>query len=320
MRIQAKEVLSIWIQHLERYRSILQKAGIFIGGGLILYQLAQSIISIIAKSVVFYHPFFIVIPILLFPIAAFQQMVAWKLIMSGLQVKIPLISIIQSYSYSFLPRYIPGTIWGYLSRAEWLFQRHQVEFGKTNFGSLVEIEIGVASSLSIIGVFYFYLRRELAFPIIIGLLILIVAPWLLSLAWDNIKGQSVTFALALKQIVNWMGSLILYALNGIYYGVGLLSIVQVLSPYTILFSPTLILTFAAFYNLAWLIGFLILFVPSGLGIRELVLTSLITASLQGTSQMANSAAVIMRLLIILFAEISWIGLGLWIKARKPSTR
>lgn len=313
-----KDWILINVRRLGEYRKVLQRVGIFIGGSLLIYQLIQCFISIGSKNVQFYQPLFFFIPAMLFPLAAFQQMVAWKLIMKGLGVEIPLQSIVQSYAYSFLPRYIPGTVWGYLSRSEWLFQQHQISYEETNFGSLLEVEIGVTSCLSIVGIYYFLLRKEFAPPIVLALFIFILVPLLLIFFREKAKKRHFDMAFAWKRVAALLLSLFLYMANGFYYGVGLLAIVQGLSQSQIQFSPFTLLTFSAFYNLAWLVGFLIIFVPSGLGVREFILTSLVAAFLQAPSELANASAVIMRVSIILFAEVLWIGLGHGIKEKKAS--
>ena len=48
------------------------------------------------------------------------QMAAWRYLMQDLGIKLTWRSIIGGYMLSFLPRYVPGSVWGYLSRSEWL--------------------------------------------------------------------------------------------------------------------------------------------------------------------------------------------------------
>ena len=63
------------------------------------------------------------------------------------QVKINLISTLRGYSLSFLPRYLPGSIWGYLSRSEWLTQQFSIPFKYSNAISVVEIGATITANL-----------------------------------------------------------------------------------------------------------------------------------------------------------------------------
>ncbi len=84
-------------------------------------------------------------------ISFLQQIAAWVLIMRSLHVHLPIHQARFIYSLSFLARYIPGSIWGYLSRSEWLLQNYQVSYTVSNYGSVLEVALAVSTGFFVIG-------------------------------------------------------------------------------------------------------------------------------------------------------------------------
>ncbi len=80
------------------------------------------------------------------------------------------------------------------------------------------------------------------------------------------------------------------------YALGIWRVDQFSSVWTILTGD---------FSAAWLAGFFAIFIPSGLGVRELVLSSLLTSHFQLVEGVSRAIAVIMRLIMVLaeFATI-----------------
>ena len=72
-------------------------------------------------------------------LATGAQMLAWRTLMQGLGVSLGKREVLRGYMLSFLPRYIPGSVWGYLGRNEWFFQEYAVSYAASNLGSILEI-------------------------------------------------------------------------------------------------------------------------------------------------------------------------------------
>ena len=70
--------------------------------------------------------------------------------------------------------------------------------------------------------------------------------------------------------------------------------------------------FTFLFGFAWLAGFLVVFVPSGLGIREVVLSNLLTSILGIPAVQASALSVTSRFVISL-AELAWILVALLFK-------
>jgi len=63
------------------------------------------------------------------------------------------------------------------------------------------------------------------------------------------------------------------------------------------------------FSLSWLIGFAVIVVPSGLGVRELTLHILLVSQLALFPEAASIVAVVSRLLFFL-VEVMWLFIGI----------
>lgn len=263
--------------------------------------------------------------------AYFVQMAAWTLIMRSLQVTLPVRSVIEGYALSFLPRYIPGSVWGYLSRNEWLAQTHQVSYATSTIASILEAGMLLITA-AILGGFYglqlpqwqaiisphidhsFYLPIALAY-VCMGL----VGAWVV---WQMLPrlftrftkkslpkedGSPVQHAYN-KRGTNfqlWAITIALYLAFWFMQGGALMTIAQALCEDM---SLSLLAASAAF-AISWGIGFLIIFVPAGLGVREWTLSTFLVTFAALQPGHATLLALISRFGLIV-AEIVVLGIGL----------
>ena len=79
-------------------------------------------------------------------------MAAWGAIMASQGVVLRPAAIVQGYLLSFLPRYIPGSVWGYLSRNEWLARYHGVGYGVATLTSFMEAGLLLLTAVTFAGV------------------------------------------------------------------------------------------------------------------------------------------------------------------------
>ncbi len=107
-----------------------------------------------------------------------QQIGAWVLLMRSLNIELPIHKARYIYSLSFLARYIPGSIWGYLSRSEWLLHDYQVSYTSSNYGSILEVALAVSTGFCVLG--FCILVNDALIPIWVGFLLfsLPLLPWL----------------------------------------------------------------------------------------------------------------------------------------------
>jgi len=251
------------------------------------------------------------------------QMLAWAMIMRYLGVSLSLRQILQGFMLSFLPRYIPGSVWGYWSRSQWLEQSCGIDYTTSILGSVLETLALIVTSLSLAGMYLCTrstgLKRFVLAGACAGLLWLTwsVMPRLAARLIDRLatrlgreSAQSHNFKKRGPPHV-WLVAIALYVALWVTYGGSILLISNGVLP-----TPSEdLLGITVFSSLSWLLGFAVIFVPTGIGIRELSLSALLSAYSGLLPWQADLVAVISRFEIIL-AELGWLVVGLGLHAHK----
>jgi hypothetical protein len=240
----------------------------------------------------------------------FQQVEVWIILMRSLKIYLPPREARYGYLLSFLARYIPGTVWGYISRSEWLWQNYQVSYAKSNYVSLLEVILAVLGSFVAIGLGiiitgipissawtgYLLILTPLIFWFILS------SKYLLNLLKSNLPNQNLEMSYLNLSFLAWLGILAILLLNWFYYGLGLFLIGYAFGVWEISMLPHLWVLLTMDFSLAWLIGFIVVFIPSGLGLREFVLSSLLVSQFHLAVEVARGISLTMRLATTL-AEI-----------------
>jgi uncharacterized membrane protein YbhN (UPF0104 family) len=240
-------------------------------------------------------------------------MASWTLIMRHLGVRLAPRQVVQGFYLSFLPRYIPGTVWGYLTRSEWLEQAFGVPYSVSVMGSVLEALGLLLTGLFMVGA-YFFTQTTGSVQIIVAA----ASAGLLLLTWLTVPGV----AMRVNRLVRrekpapsrggrrpsaaWSGAILLHLALWLAFGASLLFVAQsvaVIPSFNLLSS-----TFAA--SLSWIVGFLVIIVPTGLGVREVTLSTLLSAHAGFMPWQADVVAVISRFAIVL-AELAWLLVGLF---------
>jgi len=296
------------------WRKLLHYLGIGLGVILFFQQLMQGSQAFYQQAFHPNQPGYLIAAVGMTFIAYTLQMIAWSQIMAGLGIFINLLDVLQGYAISFLPRYIPGTVWGYMSRAEWFKSNYHIPYRKSTFGSILEIGLILFTTSIVIVVYYlgYSWPEPLLFITILGIL---------GLSWPTWRGSlkliSALFASKqqtqpndLKPTISpwrWFSACLIYLIMWSCHGGSLILLLNAFSiehNYDI-FKPIFI------FSLAWLIGFVILIVPSGLGIREFALSNLLISQYTLPIEVASAIAVTSRFSIYL-AEIAWLIIGLYL--------
>jgi len=294
-------------------RRLFHIIGLCIGGIIFLWQLVKMIIDVRNNTVNVEISFSIVWAVIILLIVRLVQIVNWNNLMASVGYHIPFKEVISNYSLVLLPRYIPGGIWGYISRGEWLNKQYKVSYGTTNFISAVEIGIVVISSLQITILFVFETMNifPLEFTILICLALFLIPFGLIK--QGMIRTSPGSFVASLKKAINpqpiplsrYFISWILSVIIWVGYGIALTRIASLVN--VIVVDPVITYTFV--FSLAWLIGFIILFIPSGLGIREQSMVFL----LMNTQTIGLSSAIIISVWmrgLMLISELAYVAIGL----------
>lgn len=293
---------------------IIRNVGYLIGLTLLIYQAYKGIIAVIDGKHVIPGLGISAIALSVSILAMACQITAWWLIMKGWKSKeIPLRESFWGYTLSFLPRYIPGTVWGYMSRGNWLKTEYSVDYKKSTLGSFTELALMVFVNIIISSsIFIHSINNQLVLFIILGCIFLILL--LASLS----KIRTILANLLINiDFVYLVVSFILLLCTWALYGYSLFLIAE---PYNAihLISYNRWFIYSGIYSSAWLAGFFVIFVPAGMGVRELALSHLLTSILNIDSLTSAGLAVFFRLIVSL-SELSWLLIGLLVKkyANKP---
>lgn len=302
-----------------KMRVFLYRVGLLIGIGIFVYQLWTGWVTFLAKDLSV-NLFRLLIAYILFTIAYWLQMVNWSLLLKLLNYPISVSDSIHNYTLTFLPRYIPGSIWGYLSRSEWLKMNHAVPYRVSSLASILEaaLLLGIAAMWSAnhllmansVALWGLGLFNAVFIGVIIGTFhIVIHLPKVLSYTahWFRVSESWVQILL---------GIIFIYSSLWLLNGLGLLYLLGALIPgaYEWDISYLMATTFAI--SGAWSAGFLIFVVPSGIGIREFSMYSLLDYTGLFILDAVTIATVLSRLLLM-FAELTWLLIQIGIQKRQP---
>ena len=141
--------------------------------------------------------------------------------------------------------------------------------------------------------------------VLMGLALLIVPRWV---AWAGRRFRQWAFPPA-PQPGAWAVALALTAPLWLSYAVSVYSVARAVAPgYNIDLRVSALAASAS-----WAVGFLILFVPSGIGVREAVMSSVLAQAAGLPVAMGGLIAVVSRLVLIL-AELTWVLAGFGLRA------
>lgn len=288
---------------------VLRILGVLLGISFLVFQILSSLRGFnwaVLKPEIFIN---IILALILILLALMLQMAAWKFVLEGINHSISLRDIFSGFNLSFVARYIPGTIWGYLTRGEWLKREHGISYAITNIGSIFETLGYIVTDLLIVIIGMLLTRNILFIPIF--LILFLIGSWAslnLVILWNPTRHL---FRLDQNKISRfplpkWINFFLLCIGMWFCYGIGLTIFVSSIS-----FQVTLLhaLEISAIYAFAWLIGFVVPFIPSGLGLREYSLTILLISQFGLLKADASFIAIGFRVLVLI-AELLWIAYGL----------
>jgi hypothetical protein len=309
-----------------KLRKALFKIGIGIGAVLLGYQFYQSVFAYLKGEVVFKNNAALVAAVFCMLFGILQQIDAWFLLMKSLNILLPFHDARAGYVLSFLSRYIPGSVWGYISRSEWLQQNYKVRYVDSNIGSVLEILISILACVLIIGISWVGSKNPIIFIPALVIFLPILSWALLHNRFSRRIFNQVLFYLKSSstypgvQLRDWLIVLGLLAINWFYFGlaVGLCGVA--FGEWNIMSVLRNWLLFTGDFAVSWLAGFLVFFLPSGLGLRELLMTHLLSNQFGISIQSANTISVTMRFVTVI-AEVSSVGVVLlireiWMSIRK----
>jgi len=276
------------------------------GLGIFFYLIYKNIQTLFTlPETINFHWAPIVFSVFLSILVYFLQMLNLKFIYSFMHQKLSIIDIMTGFSLALIPKYAPGFIWGYMSRADWFQINNGIPQKYSWAASLIEITVTVTTGLLIVALkfllkisnFQWIWMVLIAIPLMhFCFLQLLVKKRIFPL--KKIDFENSTFSLLL-----WLIIVINSLVQWILLGNALLLIQIAFSTPDILKFRDLFLNVYIFSR-SWITGFLTVIIPNGLGIRELVLKDLLSLELGLKIELAILISTSSRL-ILFFVEGLW---------------
>ena len=299
-------------------RKIVRIIGSFVGLCIFLYLVFDGLKKLAETSttidISWKH---VALTLVLYFLTYFFQILNFKLIYASLNQTVSLLTTIIGYSFSFLPKYIPGYVWGYYSRSDWFKEKAEIPSGYSWQASIVEMLITVLTSSSIWLVYYFTKTTEKFWAYLI-----LVTPFLVIIPIN----KSLTFLKIYSKTRKWFKNFegipfnhwLIITVNSYFqwvlFGMGLWALSRIFSQ-TGLVNSREFFDFIYIFARSWLSGFLAILIPNGLGVREIVLIDLLVSGNIVSKNLSTIISTLSRL-ILLFAEFGWLILAIFVN-RSP---
>lgn len=292
--------------------------GLGIGLTIFLSQIYQSILSISTLSLRMDWGW-IILGFLAMVLLIALQIFIWKQILNAMEIPLEYLQIARGYTLSLIPRYIPGSVWGYLNRSEWLNEQYHIPISQGNVSSLLEVLQVILTAFMALFIFagvlsgFSFWRFSLVLFLVLLLPILV---WKILSLPSIVRNRWIPFKMRLS---NWLIAVYSGVIQWVLLGLSTISLlfgVQGVFPFeNLTLQKGALVSFC--YTSSWLAGFFVLFIPGGMGIRELSLSFFLMHLVNVPAGSSTWIAVLSRLLYSL-AELTWIFLSLLLKSSPRS--
>jgi len=220
---------------------------------------------------------------------------AYKFILSRMNESISLLNSMRIISISTFGRYIPGKVWSTVGRTI-LADRLGISKRRSFTALIIETFYLVLTGLTFFTISYKYMYEKSTFLLLLFpatyFLISLVKPdifiSIMNFFLRKFKKERIEIHISIKDS---------FVLNGIYmvmwlgFGLQFLFLVKSLG---ISMNPIFLVSI---YPVSWVLGFIVLIIPSGLGIREGVMVFLLSHSI--SNSMALTISILSRIQMIL---------------------
>ncbi len=191
-----------------------------------------------------------------FLICLFVMALLWYGILRTMGGRLPLLAALRFYGLTLLPRYVPGSVWGYAGRTL-MCEREGVE-RKVAAGSAV-VEVGLIVASAFIVVLLEFLDPGWILLVLLPAVIMILG-FLFSCLLDRPQKAS-----RFRRAATWYAWGLAYLGFWLMYGASNWLVASSVAP-EVDIGHGLAITVRS--TAAWLAGFLAIIVPGGLGVRE----------------------------------------------------
>lgn len=235
----------------------------------------------------------------------FLQMTSWHLLVRSSGRRVPFVGTLADYPRSFVARYVPGAIWGYLSRVAWL-RSSQGLASKTTWGLSIAEAIGLVGTCAVVPLRYLPSRANLMPPIVahalsIVYLVLLVSAVPLAASRTRMGRSVFPGGLSLR---TWLPVVSIDLLYWACFGWGLLGVrIGIGAPVSLDWLAAMGAT-----GVAVLAGFAVLPIPGGLGVREATLAILASSDPALAVHNPSLMGIVFRMTWAI-PELAWLALG-----------
>ena len=303
-------------QKIKHYTRIV---GSIIGIGIFVYLVVNAIneLAAIDEPIIFRGEYLVFALSITFFIYL-MQMINYQMMVSIQSINAKLKDILAGYAYSFLYKYIPGYIWGYVSRSDWYERETSIPPASSWIASAGEVVITVATSLSI-WLCYYLGKRGVDAILTFGVILI---PFVMTIPLNLIisrlrklkKTERFTSGFDSIPFGEWSIITINSYIQWGLFGIGLWAMKQAFS---LEFALTIenLANYVYSFARAWVSGFLMVFIPNGLGVREVVLKELLVE----VGEIGSTPAVLISTsyrLVIMAAELGWVVLMVLVNRRQ----
>lgn len=285
-------------------RTVLHLSGILLGLIFFCQVFSKSILELGSLDNIFSPGSWkLVLALPIYGVVYILQMVNFRrILISCFHYKIRAAVLFKSYSLSFIAKYIPGAVWGYLSRGELLAKQGNVPIAYTWIASVIEIVITIASGSIIIAFYYMMVSGILYFWILAVIVVGLVFLWAVIPKGVRIASCLLKKEISANTIHLPLFDFITIFINGciqwLLLGIGLLFITSGMGVKFPVFGMMPLIGSTSAFSAAWLGGFFVPFLPNGMGVREMTLVRLLMANLGVGAPVAGLAAIVSRVLLL----------------------
>jgi glycosyltransferase 2 family protein len=220
---------------------------------------------------------------------------AWRLLLPDLGVRLPGRKAAEVFFVGQLGKYVPGSVWSVIAQME-LSREHQVPRSRVAIASMLSMVIGVLAALIVAGATLSWSGSELgvyawAFAVL-PLGVVLLHPRLLSRLVDGALRRSGHGSLT--EPLRWttvLGSSFTAVVSWLLFGAQAVAIAAPLGVH----GPREVALVVGAFALSWVVGFLVVIAPAGLGVREACLVLVTSPVLDSTS--AFTLAIVSRALM-----------------------
>lgn len=259
---------------LQRYSAVLYVLLVTLGAVFLLRAVAGSLSALTAPVTIDITA--LSIAIVLVCAGFLAHLSAWFLVLRFAGKEIDFLSTASTYCLYQVTTYIPGTLWQFIGIAE---RGEQLGIGRKDSSATILLQqvVGVLASL-LFATYYLFTQVEVLSSYRYLLLILIVAGFIsihpsifqypINHVLRLLKQEPLSLNLQYRQMMVLLG---VSLASWLLMGAGFAFLVRGATVHTLS-----ILDATGVYAAAWAVGFLVIIVPGGIGVRESVLVFLLT--------------------------------------------